>query len=157
MTMQIPLAAADARLAATADRAVDVVMGGHAVVVDHAEGGPTPLELMTGALAACSAMSARTHLERDGDRGDIEVVVTLDAGPPTLFYRRVILPYRLDPADAHRHRAVGLGAWRLQELDARGQHPGVIRSRRVEHGGTLTTSGLSPALRAARRLAPRAP
>ena len=47
-------------------------------------------------------MSARTHLERDGDRGDIEVVVTLDAGPPTLFYRRVILSYRLDPADAHR-------------------------------------------------------
>jgi uncharacterized OsmC-like protein len=102
MTMQIPLAAADARLAATADRAVDVVMGGHTVVVDHAEGGPTPLELMTGALAACSAMSARTHLERDGDRGDIEVVVTLDAGPPTLFYRRVIVAYRLDPADAHR-------------------------------------------------------
>ena len=60
------------------------------------------LFVVASALAACSAMSARTHLERDGDRGDIEVVVTLDAGPPTLLYRRVILPFRLDAADAHR-------------------------------------------------------
>jgi uncharacterized OsmC-like protein len=102
VTMQVPLAAAEARLAEDADRAVELMVGGHTMVVDHAEAGPTPLELMTGALAACSAMSARTHLERDGDRGDIEVVVTLDAGPPTLLYRRVILPFRLDIADAHR-------------------------------------------------------
>jgi uncharacterized OsmC-like protein len=57
---------------------------------------------MTASLAACSAMSARSHLERDGDPGDIEVVVTLDAGPPTLLYRRVLLSFRLDATDAHR-------------------------------------------------------
>ncbi len=106
MTMQFPLASADARLAADAGRAVDLTMGPHTVTADHADAGPgagpTPLELMTGALAACSAMSARTHLERDGDPGDIEVVVTLDAGPPTLLYRRVLLALRLDTAEAHR-------------------------------------------------------
>jgi uncharacterized OsmC-like protein len=102
MTIQMPLASADAVLAETAERAVQVRVGVHRMVVDDAEAGPSPLELLTGALAACSAMSARTHLERDGDRGDIEVVVTLDAGPPTLLYRRVVLPFRLDPADAHR-------------------------------------------------------
>lgn len=102
MTMYVPLASADALLAEGADRPVEVRAGGHTLLVDHAEAGPTPLEMMTGALAACSAMSARTQLERAGDRCDIEVVVTLDAGPPTLLYRRVVLPFRLDPADAHR-------------------------------------------------------
>jgi uncharacterized OsmC-like protein len=106
VTMQFPLASVDARLAADAGRAVDLTMGPHTVIADHAGAGPgagpSPLELMTGALAACSAMSARTHLERDGDPGDIEVVVTLDAGPPTLLYRRVLLAFRLDPAEAHR-------------------------------------------------------
>lgn len=102
MTMQMPLASADARLAASADRAVEVNLDGHTVLVDHADAGPTPLELMTASLAACSAMSARSHLERDGDPGDIEVVVTLDAGPPTLLYRRVLVAFRLEPADAHR-------------------------------------------------------
>jgi uncharacterized OsmC-like protein len=106
MTMQVPMASADARLAAGAGRAVDVRLGPHAVTVDHAESGdgagPSPLELMTGALAACSAMSARSHLERDGEPGDIEVTVTLDAGPPTLLYRRVLLGFRLDDAESHR-------------------------------------------------------
>jgi uncharacterized OsmC-like protein len=106
MTMQMPMASADARLATGAGRAVDVRLGPHAVTVDHAESGdgagPSPLELMTGALAACSAMSARSHLERDGEPGDIEVTVTLDAGPPTLLYRRVLLGFRLDGAEAHR-------------------------------------------------------
>jgi putative redox protein len=106
VTMQIPLATAGARLTSGAGRAVDLQLGPHGVTADHAENGPgagpTPLELMTGALAACSAMSARTHLERDGDPGDIEVVVTLDGGPPTLLYRRVLLGVRLDHAEAHR-------------------------------------------------------
>jgi uncharacterized OsmC-like protein len=105
VTMQMPLASADARLAADAGRSVDLRLGAHTVTADHADGagaGPTPLELMTGALAACSAMSVRTQLERDGDPGDIEVVVTLDAGPPTLLYRRVLLAFRLEPAEAHR-------------------------------------------------------
>jgi uncharacterized OsmC-like protein len=104
--MQIPLATAGARLGARAGRAVDLRMGPHSITADHATtgdgAGPSPLELMTGALAACSAMSARTHLERDGDPGDIEVVVTLDAGPPTLLYRRVLLEVRLDRTEAHR-------------------------------------------------------
>ena len=106
MTMQIPLASAGARLASDAGRAVDLKLGPHSVTADHAPSGagagPSPLELMTGALAACSAMSARTHLERDGDPGEIEVVVTLDAGPPTLLYRRVLLAFRLDRDEAHR-------------------------------------------------------
>jgi uncharacterized OsmC-like protein len=106
VTMQIPLATAGARLGSHAGRVVDLQLGPHSVTADHAESGdgagPSPLELMTGALAACSAMSARTHLERDGDPGDIEVVVTLDAGPPTLLYRRVLLGFRLDRAEAHR-------------------------------------------------------
>lgn len=99
MTMQMPLAAAAAHAAPTGP--IALVLGPHTVTVDH-EGGPTPLELMTGALAACSALTARTHLARDGDIGDVEVIVTLDAGPPTLLYRRVLLPFRLGPADAHR-------------------------------------------------------
>jgi len=100
VTMQVPLAAAEAHIGV--DGPVDVRTGARTIVVDHGDGGPTPLELLTGALASCSAMSARTHLARDGDRGDITVVVTLDAGPPTLMYRRVLLPVRLDAADAHR-------------------------------------------------------
>ena len=107
MTMEVPLAAAEARLAPGATRAVEVQLGAHTVVADHAGddgpgAGPTPLELMTGSLAACSAMTARTYLERDGDPGDIEVVVTLDAGPPTVFYRRVLLGFRLDRDESHR-------------------------------------------------------
>ena len=106
MTMQIPLSSAGARLASDAGRVVDLELGPHTVTADHTASGPgagpSPLELMTGALAACSAMSARTHLERDGDPGDIEVVVTLDAGPPTLLYRRVLLGFRLDRDEAHR-------------------------------------------------------
>jgi uncharacterized OsmC-like protein len=106
VSMQIPLASAGARLAADAGRAVDLRLGPHTVTADHAANGPgagpSPLELMTGALAACSAMSARSHLERDGDPGDIEVVVTLDGGPPTMLFRRVLLGFRLDRAEAHR-------------------------------------------------------
>lgn len=98
--MQLPMAAAEARIAPGGP--VLLGLGAHTVVVDHGEGGPTPLELMTGALAACSAMTARTHLARDGDIGELEVLVTLDAGPPTLFYRRVLLPWRLSTSDAHR-------------------------------------------------------
>jgi hypothetical protein len=46
-------------------------------------------------------MSARTYLARDGDVGDIDFVVTLDAGLQTLLYQRVVLPVRLDDGDAH--------------------------------------------------------
>jgi hypothetical protein len=80
MTMQVPLAAAEAHVGP--DGPVDVHVGAQTIVVDHGDGGPTPLELLTSALASCSALSARTHLARDGDRGEITVVVTLDAGPP---------------------------------------------------------------------------
>ena len=100
MTMQVPLAAAEAHVGP--DGPVDVHVGAQTIVVDHGDGGPTPLELLTSALASCSALSARTQLARDGDRGEITVVVTLDAGPPTLLHRRVLLPVRLDAADAHR-------------------------------------------------------
>lgn len=100
MTMQMPLAAADARAAPSGP--VALWLGVHEVLVDHGDAGPTPLELMTGALAACSALTARTHLARDCDIGDVEVIVTPDAGPPTLLHRRVLSPFRLGPADAHR-------------------------------------------------------
>ncbi|MFC4942090.1 OsmC family protein [Pseudonocardia sp. GCM10023141] len=104
--MQIPLAMADAHLAQDAGRAVQVHLGVHTVVADHTDTGPgagaTPLELMTAALASCSAMTVRTHLERDEERGDVEVVVTLDAGPPTLLHRRVLLPVRIPAAEVHR-------------------------------------------------------
>lgn len=96
VTMQIPIASATAQLAAGS--VVHIRVGRHTLLVDHTESGPTPLKLMTGALAACSAMSARAHLNLDADRTDVEVVVTLDAGPPTLLYRRVQLPFPLAPS-----------------------------------------------------------
>jgi uncharacterized OsmC-like protein len=108
MSMPAPLAAAHAHLTAESGRSTEVRLGAHAVVADQptdpqAPGrGPRPLELLTASLAACSAMSARSHLERDGEPGGVEVVVTLDAGPPPLLYRRVLLEHRLDGADARR-------------------------------------------------------
>jgi uncharacterized OsmC-like protein len=132
--MQVPLASADARLASGAGRVVDLSLGPHTIVADSpASGpgaGPRPLELMTGALAACSVMSARTHLERAGDPGDIEVVVTLDAGPPTLLYRRVLLPFRLDRAEAHRL----LDALERTEVTMMLKPAFVIRTQ-IEHAG----------------------
>jgi uncharacterized OsmC-like protein len=138
VTMQIPLASADARLASDAGRAVDLRLGPHSITADHAGSGPgagpSPLELMTGALAACSAMSARTHLERDGEPGDIEVVVTLDAGPPTLLYRRVLLGFRLDPAEAHRLAAA------LERTEVTMMlKPGFAIRTQIEHDGEPLT------------------
>jgi hypothetical protein len=102
MTMQAPLATAVARPASGPGRAVELDLGPHTVVTDEpgGPGGPAPLDLLTGSLAAATAMTARTHLERDGDPGDVEVVVTLDPGPPPVLYRRVLLGFRLGPADA---------------------------------------------------------
>ncbi|MHA6618752.1 OsmC family protein [Pseudonocardia sp. DLS-67] len=138
MTMQIPLATAGARLGSDAGRAVDLRLGPHHVTADHpasgAGAGPSPLELMTGALAACSAMSARTHLERDGDPGDIEVVVTLDAGPPTLLYRRVLLGFRLDRAEAHRL----VDALERTEVTLM-LKPGFAIRTQIEHAGEALT------------------
>jgi uncharacterized OsmC-like protein len=138
VTMQIPLASADARLASDAGRAVDLRLGPHSITADHAGSGPgagpSPLELMTGALAACSAMSARTHLERDGEPGDIEVVVTLDAGPPTLLYRRVLLGFRLDSAEAHRLA----GALERTEVTMMLKPAFAIRTQ-IEHDGEPLT------------------
>jgi putative redox protein len=131
--MQVPLASVDARLSAGAGRAVDLRVGPHSVTVGAAPdagAGPTPLELMTGALAACSAMSARSHLERDGDPGDIEVVVTLDAGPPTLLYRRVLLGFRLDRVEAHR-LAEALERTEITMM----MRPSFAIRTQIEHGG----------------------
>lgn len=104
--MQVPLATVEATLADGDGRAVRVRLGEHTVVSDHPPSGPgvgaSPLELMTASLAACSAMTTRTFLEREGDRGEVEVVVTMDGGPPSLLYRRVIVPVRLSTPDAHR-------------------------------------------------------
>lgn len=104
--MQVPLATVEATLADGDGRAVRVRLGEHTVVSDHPPAGPgagaSPLELMTASLAACSAMTTRTFLEREGDRGEVDVVVTMDGGPPSLLYRRVIVPVRLSASDAHR-------------------------------------------------------
>jgi uncharacterized OsmC-like protein len=103
-------------------------------VSDHPDdgqgNGPTPLELLTASLAACSAMTVRTQLERDGDPGDIEVVVTLDAGPPTLFYRRVVLAFRLE-ADAAQRLADALERTELTMM----LKPAFNVRTQIEHAG----------------------
>src|SRR5687768_13928364 len=100
MTMPPPLASAQARLPHGAARQTQVSVGSATVTADHGGGGASPLGLLAASLAACTAIAARTQLERLGERGDVEVVVTLDAGPPPLLYRRVLLDYRLDARDA---------------------------------------------------------
>jgi hypothetical protein len=112
MTMQAPLAAASARPAVDAGRSVALSLGPHTMVADQPDRldragpdggrGPTPLELLTGSVAASTAIAARAHLEREGDPADLDVVVTLDPGPPPLLYRRVVLGFRLGPADTRR-------------------------------------------------------
>ncbi|WP_300013139.1 hypothetical protein [Pseudonocardia sp.] len=128
----MPMASAQAHV--DPDGPAAVHLGRHTVTVDHADAGPTPLELMTGALASCSALAARSHLARDGDRGEIDVVVTLDAGPPTLLYRRVLLPFRLGTRDAHRL----VDALERTELTMMLRPAFQIRTQ-VEHAGELLT------------------
>jgi hypothetical protein len=83
--------------------AVELRLGAHPVVVDPADRSrPGPLHLLLGAHAADVSAAARVHLERDGDPGDVEVVVTLDEGAPPLLYRRVIVPVHLRGGDAQR-------------------------------------------------------
>jgi putative redox protein len=100
MTMPPPLASARARLPHGAARQAEVSVGSATVTADHGGAGASPLGLLAASLAACTAIAARTQLERLGERGDVEVVVTLDAGPPPLLYRRVQLDHRLDARDA---------------------------------------------------------
>ena len=99
--MPDPLAVVEAGF--TSRTAVELRFGAHPVVVDPADRAtPRPLHLLIGAHAADVASAARTHLERDGDPGAVEVVVTLDEGAPPLLYRRVILPVHLRTDDAQR-------------------------------------------------------
>jgi len=99
--MPDPLAVVSAGF--TTRTAVELRFGAHPVVVDPTDRTrPGPLHLLVGAHGADVAAAARAHLERDGDPGDVEVVVTLDEGAPPLLYRRVILPVHLRAADAQR-------------------------------------------------------
>ncbi|MGI5131868.1 hypothetical protein ACQEVB_34045 [Pseudonocardia sp. CA-107938] len=99
--MPDPLAVVEAGF--TSRTAVELRLGAHPVTVDPADRStPGPLHLLIGAHGADVASAARTHLERDGDPGAVEVVVTLDEGAPPLLYRRVILPVHLRRDDAHR-------------------------------------------------------
>lgn len=101
--MHEPLAAVQAGFADNSRTAVELRLGARPVVVDTADhAGTGPLHLIVGAHAADVAGVARTHLERDGDPGDVEVVVTLDDGAPPLLYRRVIVPIPLRSPDARR-------------------------------------------------------
>jgi uncharacterized OsmC-like protein len=100
MTMPPPRASAQARLPHGAARQAQVSVGSATIMADHDGAGASPLGLLAASLAACTVIAARTQLERLGERGDVEVVVTLDAGPPPLFYRRVLLDNRLDSRDA---------------------------------------------------------
>lgn len=99
--MPDPLAAVTAGF--TSRTAVELRLCAHPVIVDPADrSAPGPLHLLVGAHAADVASAARTHLERDGDPGGVEVVVTLDEGAPPLLYRRVLLPVHLRGGDARR-------------------------------------------------------
>lgn len=107
---EMPLSSTRASLPRDADRETDLDYGHGTLRVDFPTGdhraatGPTPVDLLTGSLAACSVMSARTFLERDGDLGDVSVTVTLDAGPPTQFFRTVTVS--CDLADDRIHRLI---------------------------------------------------
>jgi len=99
--MPDPLAVVEAGF--TSRTAVELRLGAHPVTVDPADRStPSPLHLLIGAHGADVASAARIHLERDGDPGAVEVVVTLDEGAPPLLYRRVILPVHLRGDDARR-------------------------------------------------------
>lgn len=99
--MPDPLAAVDAGFVTRT--AVELRYGAHPVIVDPADRArPGPLHLLVGAHAADVAAAARAHLERDGDPGDVRVVVTLDEGAPPLLYRRVIVPVHLRGGEAQR-------------------------------------------------------
>lgn len=101
--MEAPLAAAEAGFVPGSRSAVELRLGDEPVIVDPADPrAPGPLHLLVGAHAADVASAARTHLERDGDPGDVTVVVSLDEGAPLLLYRRVLVPVRLRPDDAAR-------------------------------------------------------
>ena len=99
--MDAPLAAVEVGFARSSRTAVELRLGPRPVVVDPGDPtSPRPLHLIVGAHAADVAAVARTHLERDGDPGDVEVVVSLDEGAPPLLYRRVIVPVPLRRGDA---------------------------------------------------------
>ncbi|HXV93225.1 MAG TPA: OsmC family protein [Pseudonocardia sp.] len=130
--MPEPMAAAHARLVEPAGRATEVRLGSHTLVADRpgAGGGPTPVELLTAALASSSAMAARTHLERGGDPGDVEVVVTLDPGPPPVLYRRVLVAFRMEPEEARRLA----GALERTEVSMMLRPAFTVRTQ-IEHAG----------------------
>jgi uncharacterized OsmC-like protein len=97
VTMPPPLATARVRSDPAAGGAGLVVGGGH---LEVGPGAASPLDLLTASVAACGAQAARSYLDRQGDRGAFEVVASLDAGPPPVIYRRVVLEFRLGAADA---------------------------------------------------------
>lgn len=91
VTMPAPLASVHARFATPTGREVHVATDGGALAAADDGSAGSPRSLLLGALAACTALAARTHLERGGDPGDVEVVVTMEAGPEPVLYRRVLL------------------------------------------------------------------
>lgn len=65
----------------------DTEIRGHTVVFDEpedsggADEGPTPQEMLTGALAACAAITMEMYAERKGwELGDVEVIAESEPG-----------------------------------------------------------------------------
>jgi putative redox protein len=93
-----------------------VVLGGRALDVDEPrevgghESGPDPLELLTGALAACTAMTMRAYAERKGwDLGSTAVevrYVSVSAGAPQRYAVLIEPDPGLDPEQLRRLVAI---------------------------------------------------
>ena len=94
--MPTPKVWAEAALPAGPGRSADVIINGYALaceeLLDDAEqpGGPTAFGLLAASLSACTAMSARTFLERWRlDPTTVAVRVAFQVGRPPVLYRRV--------------------------------------------------------------------
>jgi len=93
-----------AKLADAEHRNADVTVNGFELAceipADHEPEptGATPFGLLTGSLAACTAMSVRTFLRQWRiEPGEVEVRVAMRAGTPPLMDRRVVVTGVVDP------------------------------------------------------------
>ncbi len=93
-----------------------VEIGEHTLVVDASadaggdSSGPTPNELITGALASCAAMTMRMYGRRKGwDVDDVEVLVEAQSGERggcAHFEVTLRLPQELSDEQVHRLRVI---------------------------------------------------
>ena len=93
-----------------------VKIRGHEVTADEkledggTDEGPTPLELLAGSLAACTAVTMEMYADRKGwDIGGVEVGVDYtpaERGCPTRFKLNLKLPDRLSDEQVERLRTI---------------------------------------------------